>query len=239
MLNEFAYPGDSDPQEVLSRARELVKRVRAAQRATWFPLLVFAAVTLAAIPVQRYSGYHIVGCKTFPVPHGSGTACFAYSDALVAYWPIALILAYVCVAAFYVHQSRKRGVGTPIRPYAIAGIVLVVVLIGVALLAAYHLPITVGLGWNVRNAAAAIWQLASPVSAIGLGLLILAWAERNPALLGFTVGYLVIVLVPVTFGWVMGGHWGFTPRLLIPGALLLLGAVGFALGQRPTRVSAT
>ena len=240
MLNEFAYAGDGDPHDALSRARDLVRRVRAAQRATWFPLLVFAAVIFAAIPVQRYSGYHVAACKTFPVPPdlgGLGRACFAYSDALFVYWPIALILAYVAIAAFYAYKSRERGVGTTVRPYVIAGIVLAVVLTGAALWAAYHVQIN-GAGLVTDSASTVIVRLASPVSAVGIALLVLAWAERNLALLVFTLGYLLIVLTSVTFGWVLNGHWGFMPRLVIAGSLLLAGAVGFALGQRPALLSA-
>lgn len=238
MLNEFAYAGDGDPQEALSRARELIRRVRAAQRATWFPLLVFAAVTFAAIPVERYSGFHRVACKTFPTPQGSGLACSAYSDALIVYWPIALILAYVAIAAFYVQQSRKRGVGTRVRPYVIAGIILVVVLTGAALWAAYHMPLGVNAGPSVRTVSTVVGRLASPASAIGIALLVLAWAERYLALLAFTVGYLIIVLTSTTFGWDLMGRWAFTPRLAIAGGLLLLGAVGFAIAQRRTSLLA-
>ena len=80
-------------------------------------------------------------------------------------------------------------------------------------------------------------RLASPAGAIGLALLVLAWAERNPALLVFTLGYLVIVLVPITFGWVIPlSPWSFLPRLVIQGSVLLLGGIGFALAQRPARL---
>jgi hypothetical protein len=130
MLNEFAYAGDSDPRQALSRARALVRRVRAAQRATWFPLLVLAAVTVASIPVERHGGYHTVTCK------------------------------------------------------------------------------------------------------------VLAWAERNIALLVFTVGYLVILLAPTNFGWVLSGRSAFIPQLVIPAGLLLLGAIGFGLAQRLARLPA-
>ena len=48
------------------------------------------------------------------------------------------------------------------------------------------------------------------------------------------VGYLVVALVPVNFGW--GTHWGLETRLVpqsvIDGGVLLLGAVGFALARR-------
>ena len=103
--------------------------MRKEQRATWFPLLVFAAVTFAAIPVVRYSGRHLGPCLAVP----SGMICKAYSSAELVYWPIALVLAYVAIAAFYIGRSRARGVGTRVRPYAIAGIIIALALTGVAL----------------------------------------------------------------------------------------------------------
>lgn len=47
MTTESAFAGDG-PHRLLPGARELAQRVRQAQRATWFPLLVFAAVTFGA-----------------------------------------------------------------------------------------------------------------------------------------------------------------------------------------------
>ena len=114
MTTEAAYPGD-DPDRLLSNTRELAQRVRKDQRATWFPLLVFAVLTFASIPVRRYSGHHL-DCLAVP------KVCTVYSDAEFVYWPIALVLAYVAIAAFYIRRSRARGVGTRVRPYAIAGI---------------------------------------------------------------------------------------------------------------------
>jgi hypothetical protein len=238
MLNEFAYAGDGDPQDALSRARDLVRRVRAAQRATWFPLLIFAAVTFASIPVERYSGYHNVACKTFPTPQGAGLACVAYSNALFAYWPIALIVAYVAIAAFYAHQARKRGVGTHVRPYVIAGIVLAVAVAGATLWVIHSAALSVDAGLP-QQVASLSGRLVRPTFAIGLALLVLAWVERNLALLVFLVAYLVILLAPITFGWVMIGRWAFVPQLAIPGSMLLVGAIGFGFAQRSARLSAT
>ena len=65
------------------------------------------------------------------------------------------------------------------------------------------------------------------------------WPGRSAtlALLVFTLGYLVIVLVPITFGWVIPlSPWSFLPRLVIGGSVLLLGGIGFALAQRPSRL---
>ena len=222
MTTETAYPGD-DPHRLLSNARRLAERVRRQQRATWFPLLVLAALTFASIPVRRYSGHHL-DCVVVP------RVCTVYSDADFVYWPIALVLAYVAIAAFYILRSRARGVGTRVRPYAIAGIIVAVTLTAVAL-------------WELHNPQAGNptglnglpYRLASPGAAIGLALLVLAWAERNRALLLLTLGYLAAVLVPITFGGVQYDPPWYSYPAVFQGSVLLLGGIGFALAQRPFR----
>src|SRR5690242_19172727 len=101
MTTEAAHPAD-DPHRLLSSAHELTRRVRRDQRATWFPLLVFAALMFIAIPVRRYSGHHLT-C--------AGQLCRAYTNADLVYWPLALVLAYVAIATFYIRRSRERGIG--------------------------------------------------------------------------------------------------------------------------------
>ena len=225
MTTDSAYSGD-DPRGLLSSTRELAQRVRKEQRATWFPLLVLAAVTFAAIPVLRYSGRHLGPCTVT----GPGMkVCIVYPNAQFVYWPIALVLAYVAIAAFYIHRSRARGVGTRVRPYAIAGIIIAVALTGVALWELHNPPVH-PLGLN-----GLAYHLASPGAAIGLALLVLAWAERNRALLLLTLAYLAAVLVPITFGWVQPNPpWYFYPAVF-QGSVLLLGGIGFAVAQRPLR----
>jgi hypothetical protein len=232
MTTETAYPGD-DPHRLLSKTRELARRVRKEQRATWLPLLVFAAVTFASIPVLRYSGHHLGPCRAVP----GGRICKVYSNAEFVYWPIALVLAYVAIAAFYIRRSRARGVGTRVRPYAIAGIIVAVVLTGVAFWELHNPPVA----QNPIGLIGLPYRLASPGAAIGLALLVLAWAERNRALLLLTLAYLAVVLAPVTFGWVMGplSQWSFVPPLVIEGSVLLLGGISFALAQRPLRSPAS
>lgn len=236
MTTESAYTGD-DPRQLLSSARDLTQRVRKAQRATWFPLLVLAAVTFAAIPVYRY-GHRVLTCRSLQATVPAGRACAVYSAGAFVYWPIALVLAYAVIAAFYLRRSRARGVGTRVRPYVTAGILIAVLVTGASLWAVHHPPDGT-YGFLGLRLASQFWvfRLASPVVAIGLALLVLAWAERNRALLVFTLGYLVIVLIPVTFGWTMThpSPWAPLPRLVIDGSVLLLGGIGFALAQRPAR----
>ena len=222
MTTETAYPGD-DPRRLLANARRLAERVRRQQRATWFPLLVLAALTFASIPVRRSSG-HQLHCVVVP------RVCTVYSDADFVYWPIALVLAYVAIAAFYILRSRARGVGTRVRPYAIAGIIVAVALTGLAL-------------WELHNPQAGNpiglhglpYRLASPGAAIGLALLVLAWAERNRALVLLTLVYLAAVLEPITFGGVRFDPPWYSYPAVFQGTVLLLGGIGFALAQRPFR----
>lgn len=233
MTTETSYPA-GDPHRLLSNVHELAQRVRKEQRATWFPLVVFAALTFACIPALRYGGHH-QDCQAMP---GGGMDCMVFSNAEYVYWPIALVLAYVAIAAFYVRRSLARGLGTRVRPYAIAGIIVVVALTGLALWE-LHNPPAGGqnlLGLNVTGLPD---RMASPGAAIGLALLVLAQAERNRALLLLTLAYLVAVLVPITFGGIAQGvghnpPWYFLP-LAFQGSVLLLGGIGFALAQRPLR----
>lgn len=242
MATESAYPGGAypggDPRGLLSTTHELTQRVRRAQRATWFPLLVLAAVTFASIPAYRYFGHHRFGsCTPVVAPAAASatelrTACAIYPNGEFVYWPFALVLAYAVIAVFYIRRSRALGLETRVRPYAVAGVVIAVAL-------------TVVMFWELHSPSAAGpaglhalgWRLVNPTSAVGIALLVLARAERNRALLAVAVAYLAVVLIPVDFGWAMDPRspWYFVPRLVIDGGVLLLGGIGFALAQQPPR----
>ena len=226
MASNSAYSGD-DLQRLLSGTRELARGVRVAQRATWFPLLVLAAATFAAIPAYRLGGPHLGSCVA--VSPGGRVCTVAYTAAFV-YWPIAFVLAYVAIAAFYIRRSRARGVETRVRTYATAGVILAIAATGAALWVFRH-PLA---RYGLTGLPGLSGRLASSACAIGLALLVLAWAERNRALLVLALGYLAVVLVPITFGWVSSvPAWFFLPRLVIDGSVLLFGGLGFLLAQRP------
>jgi hypothetical protein len=226
-----AAPHSDDPYQLLSGARELAQRVRRAQRATWFPLLVLAAVTFAAILVNRYGGHPVRTCATFP----GGKVCAVYSNAEFIYWPIALVLAYVAIAAFSIRRARAQGIETRVRPYAIAGIIIAVAVAGAAFWQAHH-PVD---DLRLAGPGGLPLLLARPGTAIGLALLVLAWSERNRALLLLTLVYLAVTLLRI--GNIATHHvyspWDFLP-LALQGGVLLLGGIGFALAQRPLRAVA-
>ena len=237
-MTDTPTPAPGTPRELLATTRELTKRVRGAQRGTWFPLLLFALVTLAATPFDRYGHRAVVACA----PVAGGRVCSVYSPWAFFYWPVALVAAYVAITGFYLRRSRSLGVGTRVRPYVAAGIVLALLLTALSLWAA-HNPASVSqsdiLGQHLPLTRIP-YQLAVPTAAIGLGLLVLARVERSWALLGFTVVYLVAGLAAGNFGRVITrpSPWAFLPHLVVTAGVLLLGSLGFWLTQRPARSAA-
>lgn len=229
---------DSNPRSQLALSRDLAREVRRRQRASWFALLVFAVVTFVAIPVTR--GGHAAGirCRSLDTRDAQvARVCVAHNSAAYVYWPIALMVAYMVIAAFYVRLSRARGVGTRIRPYVITGVLLAIAATVASIWAAHN--VLVGeydvLGWHLQGQD--IYRLAAPACAIRVGLLVLAAVDRSMALFALTGAYLVIAIGAVTFGWTISGPspWSFAPHLIIDGAVLLLGAAGFGVVQLPRR----
>jgi hypothetical protein len=220
-MTDTPLPPQDGPRELLSATRRLSRQVRQAQRGTWFPLLLFAALTLISVPVTLNSRY-VLDCRVNP----PGKICAAYSLGAFVYWPLALMLAYAAIAAFYVHRARSRGVGTRVRPYVLAGVIIALVATGVSLWFVTH-PGVIGFLSPPSPGTIFVHRLVSPAGAIGLALLVLARVERNRALLVFGLVYLVIV----------GFSWMFTPHStwLLPvttATVLLLGSIGFALAER-------
>jgi hypothetical protein len=225
MTSGTAFSGD-DPRQLLSGTRDLIGQVRRTQRATWFPLLVLAAVTFAAIPF-RYSPHRLGTCAAT----GDVRVCIAYPPALLVYWPTALVLAYAVIAAFYIRRSQARGVGTRVRPYVVTGIILVLAMTGSLAWTLYH-PLAFTLA-----GPGLVPALHSYPFAIGLALVVLAGAERNEALLDLALGYVAVVLMTATVGTAMGSL-GFPWQLVTAGSVLLFGGIGFLLAQRPWRRAA-
>jgi hypothetical protein len=234
MTHETVPPAD-DPRVLLQAVRDVTRQVRIAQRGAWFSLLVFGVVTLAVIPVYRYAPHELGRCRSGPQP---GTYfCTATIPGVLVYWPVALVLGYAVIAGFYARRSRQRGVGTPVGPYVIAGVAAL--LLAASLWRALSRPpLPIG-QIDITPLTVIGYGLASPPGVIGLALLVLAWVERNRALLAFSLIYLVVAVADSVRITHSSSPWFFLPQLLIPAALLLVGSAGFAMFQRATVQRAT
>ena len=222
-MAESRVPQRDSPHELLSATRRLALRVRQAQRGTWFPLLLFGVITLASGPFL-VSSHRAVDCRMLT----PGRVCLAFSPWSYVYWPLALVLAYAAVAVFYLHRARRRGVGTRVRPYVLAGVIIAAAASGASLWLVTH-PQAIGYPSAVPSPTTELlYRLVSPEAGIGLALLVLAWVERNSALLLFGLTYLVVTCS----GWLHDhGSW---PRFLLAAtaAMLIAGSIGFALAER-------
>jgi hypothetical protein len=224
-MADAAVPQRDSPDEMLSATRRLILRVRQAQRGTWFPLLLFGVITLASLPFL-VSSHHVIDCRNL----SPEKACLAFSPWSYLYWPPALVLAYAVVAVFYLHRARRRGVGTRVRPYVLAGIIIAAAATGASLWLVTH-PEAAGYPPAAPSPATELlYRLVSPEAGIGLALLVLARVERNRALLLFGLVYLVVTCS----GWIHDHR--SLPRflLVVTAAMLIAGSIGFALAERRT-----
>jgi hypothetical protein len=226
-----SVPAGGDPRRLLSDVRALAHRVRLDQRLTWAALLVLAAVTLVGIPFDWFG--MTVNCQ----PDGS---CAFARRGMLYYWPAAMLLAYAAIAFCYVRAARARGLGTRVLPYAITGAATTVVF--PAAWFAMHLYLS---SHPVPEGPLPYWwfaldRLVTPWGMIGVALLVLAWLERNVALLLFTLAYLALVLLVLPLNIGIGPpEWGLRAQFAVPqlivGVVLLLGAVGFRAARRRNR----
>jgi hypothetical protein len=243
MADEQVPVADS-PGQLLSATHELTRRVRQAQRATWFPLVLLGLVVVAAVPVYRYGSRLDISCVPVrggvPARGGVAERCLVTYGGWPAfiYWMAALVLAYAVIAGFYVLRARRRGVGARIRPYVLAGIAGLI-------LVALIWPVQQHLGSLQSQSnfqAALVVHGLNPLLAISLALFVLAWAERNGALLAFAVCYLAATLLAnysdiprrlfEDLGWTATPQWFFLPTLCLAGGVLLLGGAAFAVAER-------
>ncbi len=237
-------PSPDSPREVLADLGDLTRKVRAAQRGTWFPLLVFGVVTLGGILANRLTfSIRTVPCLAGDTPPDTGASCVLTKQGAPFYWAVGCLLAYAVIAFFYIRRSRDRGVGTPVRPYVLFGIGIAVLFGATEFWGSAHVmtPSATIDFWGLRldpNAGSTVLfeRFTGPAAFVGVPLLVLSWVERSRALLLFSLAYLALELGPITTGWAgvpATSPWSSLPRLAVPAAFLLLGALGFALTQPP------
>ncbi|MGW4645611.1 hypothetical protein [Kitasatospora sp. NPDC004289] len=241
-MADSAVPSNGTPHDVLAALGDLTRRVRAAQRGTWFPLLLLGLLVLGGIAVNRLTqSVRAVPCG--PDAPGPGGDCTLVSQGSPAYWLIGFALVYTATAAFYLHRARRRGVGTTVRPYVLTGAALLLLVGATEFWSTRHgMP---GPGepvdlWGISLAQGSVAadllaRLTGTAVTIGIPLLVLCRVERSRALLLFTALYLAVELTRPDTSWAgipATSPWASLPRLALPGLLLLLAALGFGLAER-------
>ncbi|WP_433523282.1 hypothetical protein ACQPZ2_41055 [Nocardia pseudovaccinii] len=234
-MTDHAADSVDTARQALSATRQLTRRVRLAQRSTWFPLVLLGLVVLASAPFYRL-GRHVVTCDPALGARGGveiihrGTCVQVVGWPVGVYWIVAFVLAYAAIAVVYVYRARSRGVGARILPYVGSGIAAGLVF-GIASAWAQQLD----LQGYFPTGPVAVGMV--PLLSIGLALFVLARVERNWPLLAFAIGYLVVALLACGMGRRRLGlnldpTWSFLPGLVVTGGVLLLGGMGFALAER-------
>jgi hypothetical protein len=233
---------ESAEASVLLQTVDRVKAgARSARRAYWFPLAVFGAVVLGAVPFYRRVGPSVSGgvgldvgsfrlpgpldiVQGFDLPGGGVWASL--------YWLIALPLGYVATAMYFRRRAQRTGVEGRTRPYVLTGLGLFLFLV----------LISPGFGSFLRVPAQLIaWQQwpffqgLTPLLTIALGLFVLAGVERSAGLAAFSVAFLGVAIMCNTYNVEnLFYRLGLTvpaPQInvILPGAMLLLAGGAFRL----------
>src|SRR5258708_12460262 len=96
-MTDASVPSPGTPHEVLASLGDLTRRVRAAQRGAWFPLLLFGVLTLGGILVDRFT-FRVQTLTTCPAIPGSAgivpTSCTLTRQGSWAYWTLRIALVY-------------------------------------------------------------------------------------------------------------------------------------------------
>jgi len=240
------------PEELLSDLDRLRRQARTDRHAYWFPLVLFGLLTCASVPfyvseVTQVAPGTAVLRATAPATLLGGMQAGRNGLFLGWYWALALIAGYLLTYAWYRRHTRRVGLRTPARAFAITGIVLAALaFLGPLLVANLSLPyapvgLPVGDLW-VRGTFAFLIAAA--------GLWVLAWAERSRALAIITLAYTGAALLASLYnvenllamlGWSpgyggAGARLAELPNVLLPAVVLLVaGAGAFFLRPRPDR----
>jgi hypothetical protein len=185
--------------ELLGTVQRISREARRARHGYWFPLMLFGAVILGALPFYYFSigNYGDGGRAGF-----SALDRLGFSDATsnhpwgaALYWLIAVPLAYVAVAIFYRVRAARTGVQGRVWPFVAAGLGLFAILLITApgVIVLLHLPRwLVSWQWRIGNLYA---RGLTPILVISIALFVLARLERSWGLFWISVLFLPVALL--------------------------------------------
>ena len=238
------------PEQLLGEVKAVRRRTRFERHAYWFPLVLFGLLTCASIPfyLQLFPGTGWYGFSPISGPasyfnsdylggFGPGTPIGRY---LAYYWLAATLVGLTATAVWYRLRGDRVGLRTPSRGFVITGLVLLVL--------ALVIPVLAALGGVARLAILMPGDLLArgtfPFVLIGIGLCVLAWAERSVALTVIAASYLSLSLVASLYdiqnvvyrlGWNLSPAVTGLPNVVLPALVLLLSGAGAWVVQRRRR----
>jgi hypothetical protein len=235
------------PEQLLGQARTVRRQARRARHAYWFPLVLFGLLTCASVPFY---------VPTFPPADGIflsrnlgpqflrseylGGFGFVTGVGTAYYWLAAILVGLVATAVWYRVHGNRVGLRTPSRGFVITGLVLLVLALLIPLLATRGGagPLTILMPGDL------LVRGTFPFVLIGIGLCVLAWAERSIALTVIAAGYLALALVASLYdienvfydlGWNLSPAASRLPNVVLPALVLLLSGAGAWVVQRRRR----
>jgi hypothetical protein len=229
------------PATLLAEVGALRQRARADRRGYWVPLLLFGLLTLGSLPLYVLAPLRCPPNVLCGGPLGPGFEIPAlgghyqtHRTALGWYWFAALLVGGLITVWWYRWHGRRRGV------QGSAGVAVLVGLVGLAALLAGS-----SIWWWKVPYLMVTDRGTSAFLVIALGLLALAWLERSGGLAVIAVAYTGAALLATLYdlvnitsrlGWdLYATRYALWPNVLLPAAVLLVGAGSAALGNRWSR----
>jgi hypothetical protein len=235
--------GPAGPAELLGEVRAIRRSARLARHAYWFPLVLFGLLTCGSVPFYLRQ-FPVSGQATYFRSSGlvflrsgylGGYGLFEIVHGAAYYWLGGMLLGIVATVIWYRWRGNRVGLRTPARSYLITGLALVALalLIPVVSGGGSESPLT----WPFDYVISDLF----PLVLIGLGLCVLAWAERSTGLAAIATVYLALAVFVNLFilnnllarlNWSLSPAAASLPNVLLPALVLLLSGAGAWLVQR-------
>jgi hypothetical protein len=223
-----------EPEALLADVAALRHAARRDRHAYRLPLTLFGLLALASAPfyVDPIGPDVLRAPRQGPVLAGLGGDLLLHSTGIGWFWLAALIGGFLVSLWWYRRHALQAGVQTPTRAYGRAGVIGVVVGLGLG-------PV---LNWLWANAWDPLSTLARfvlwpvfalfglglvPLAVVGIGFLVLARLERS-RLLAVVAGAVLVTLLlgPIYVNtFFAGSAYGYLPVVIVPGLVFLAGGV--------------
>jgi len=200
-----------DPGEVLASVERVRSGARTRVRGAWLPLLVFGVITLASIVLYSRPFAYPRGDRGFSggpyvSPYYAGLPGARSQLAAYFFWLLVAPLGYLACAAWYRRRAQRLGVSFRWERWVASGLGLFALLQALLAMPIHEPGRRIG-NWveSGRVSAAADLQAGAaayltPLVAVAIGLLVLAWIERNWIVAVVAVLYGGITVVVNTYG---------------------------------------